>query len=100
MEEVNQLRKKDQKLVLECFEGTEDRIAALGDVDDEPEAAEPEQKKKKTVRPVAELLEEANRDGFSTLKNDELKELLRDKGLPVSGKKEALASRCEAAYKK
>lgn len=97
------MKKRDQKKVWECFEGTEEQVAALGEIpeeeEDEPKVDENPGKKKKQKRAVEDILQEANAKGaFDSLKNDDLKELLRNKGLPVGGKKEDLLERVKNNY--
>jgi hypothetical protein len=127
LEEVSLLQKKDQRKVLQCFHGTEERVAALGKIDgddgdgndeeeeekveeeeeeeekeiqketEKEEALEPKKKKRK-LRLAEEILADCRRNGFSTATNKELKAILREKELPVSGKKAELVARAETAY--
>ena len=103
LEEVHRLKKKDQKRVLEVFEGTEDQVAALGDLEEAEEEDDEEEEKKQTkkrVRPVEEIEADGKESGWTTLKNDELKEVLRAHKKPVSGAKTSLVERCELIFQK
>lgn len=59
----------------------------------EKEAKESKSKKQKTLRPINEIFEQGQSDGFDSLRLDELKALLKQAKLPVSGNKTTLTER-------
>ena len=61
-----------------------------------PEGEKPK-KKSKPKRSIDEIQADADKDGFSALSMDELKQLLKEKKLKVSGKKDELVQRLEDA---
>lgn len=62
----------------------------------EEEASESKTKKQKTLRPIQEIFEQGQADGFDSLRLDELKALVKKAKLPVTGNKTTLTERLNA----